>query len=289
MIVPTENELLGLILAFVGIFPSILLLKLYFQTKITDYLLFGLFFLDGIMVLVLDPIAGITNNLIFFQLHHLSIDFAFLLLFIHACRMTWKRIPRSVLFIGFSYYLILLFMTLLWQNFTQPEFANVIFINLPHSFSSYFPEGAGLKYNGIIIYSTAFRYIGEFFRIFSLIFLFNAYYFKSRPYLIESDNKIVRARQIWLLIWSLFLLHTLSLIFFPYSLVSIFLVIAAVLIFYITFFLPEGLLISSVQLTRILPLYSFILKQTEKNPHNTTIESISTYLTILNNLDEYED
>ena len=287
MIGLTLNQTMGLFLAIIGIFPSILLFKLYFQTKISDYFLFGLFFIDGILILILDPIAGLTNLLIFYQLHHISIDTAFFILFIHACRMSWKKIPRVILFIGVGYYIILFMMTLMWQVYTQTPYATVIFLYLPHSFSTYYPNGAGLKINDIVIYSTSYRYIGEFYRLFSLSFLFYAYYFKTRPIIKEQDVKIKKARNIWLFIWFLFFLHTLSLFpWFPFPFVGIFLVIAAVLFFYITFFLPEGLLLSTVQVTRILPLYDFIIKQAELNPHNTTVDSISTYLS---NIDEIKD
>lgn len=308
MIDITINQLLGLILAIIGIYPSILLIRLYFNTRITDYLLFGLFFLDGIAVLILDPIAGITNNLIFFQLHHISIDTAYLILFIHACRMTWKRIPRTILFMGVGYYVLLFIMTLSWHVFTQPSYATVIFLYLPHSYSTYFPRGAGLTFNGVIIYSSGFRYIGEFYRIFSLSFLFYAYYFKTRRLAKDDtyDNKIKKARKIWLVIWTLFFLQALFL--FPWIelldpfihgsvfetilnifnlFIGIFLVVAGILLFYISFFLPEGLLLSNVQITRIIPLYGYIQEQTEKT-HNSTIETLEDYLTVLKNIDEID-
>ena len=111
MIELTSDQMMGLFLAFIGIFPSIFLLRLYLETKITDYLLFGLFFLDGIAVLILDPLAGIENQLIFYQAHHICIDTAFLILFIHACRMIWKKIPRKILALGIGYYLLLFVMS----------------------------------------------------------------------------------------------------------------------------------------------------------------------------------
>ena len=276
------NQIMGLFLAFIGIFPSLTLFLLYFQTKITDYFLFFLFFVDGILVLILDPLAGYMNVLILYQLHHISIDTAFLILFIHACRMIWKNVPILVLVVGIGYYLILFTMTVLWQLQMQPPTATLIFLTLPHSFSSYYPYGAGLKINGILIYSTAYRYIGEFYRLFSLTFLFYAYYFKTKPLIEEVDPKILKARILWLIIWAIFLIHTLSLFpwFHLFNFVGIFLIIAAILFFYVSFFLPEGLLLSTVQITRILPLYSFILQQSEKNPRNTTIESIKAYLSV---------
>lgn len=289
MIDITINQYLGLITAIAGILPSVILIKMYYRTKITDYLLFGLFFCDGILVLIFDVIAGIENQLLFFQLHHWTIDIAYLILFIHACRMVWKKIPRIVLYTGVIYYFILFIMTLLWQVFPQPDYGQFLIpgFYVYHSFSTYFPEGAGLQINGIIIYSTGFRYIGEVYRLFCLSFLLYAYYFKARPFIKSLDEKIIKARKIWLFIWILFYLHALSLFFpFDFSLVGFILVIAGILIFYIAIFLPEGLLLSTVQLTRILPLYNFIISQSEKNPGNATIESIKSYLEILSKMDE---
>lgn len=291
MIELTLNQIIGLIVAVIGIFPSLLLFRLYFKTKMTDYFLFGSFFLAGILVLILDPLAGVMNVLILYQLHHITIDTAYLIIFIHACRMIWKKIPWAVLVLGIGYYLVLFTMTSMWQLQMQPANATVFFLTLPHSFSSYYPYGAGLKINGVLVYSTAYRYIGEFYRIFALIFLFYAYYFKTKPLLKEDDSRIQKARILWLIIWTIFLLHALSL--FPwfnlFAFVSFFLIIAAILIFYIAFFLPEGLLLSSVQITRILPLYGFIIKQSEKNPRNKTVESIKTYLSVLSEFVEEEE
>ena len=287
MIELTPDQIMGLFLAIIGIFPSILLFRMYMETKITDYLLFGLFFLDGIAVLILDPIAGIMHQLIFYQAHHICIDIAFLILFIHACRMSWKKIPNVILALGIGYFLVLFIMTLMWQIFPQKPYDTVIFFYLPHSYSSYYPNGAGLRINNVLIYSTAYRYIGEFYRFFSLGFLFYAYYFKTRPIVREEDQKIKKARKIWLLIWGLFLLHTISLFpWFTFSFVGISLVIAAILFLYISFFLPEGLLISNAQLTRILPLYDFIIKKSDENPTNTTVDSIKNYLSILSKIDD---
>lgn len=289
MMLLTSDQLMGLFLAFIGMFPSIYLLKLYFKTKISDYLLFGLFFIDGIGVLILDPLAGYFNLLILYQLHHIAIDTAFLILFIHACRMIWKKIPKFVLGIGIGYYVVLFILTALWQLIPQPPAAVVLFITLPHSYSTYYPAGAGLRINEVIIYSTAFRYIGEFFRLFSLSFLFYAYYFKTKTIVHEGDKQTKNIRRIWLIIWFLFLIHTFSLFpWFPFPYEGVYLVIAAILIFYITFFFPEGLLLSSVQLTRILSLYNFIIQQSEENPSNTTVDNIRKYLLLINSV-ENED
>ena len=189
MIELTINQNLGLLTALAGILPSIILIKLYFKTKITDYLLFGLFFFDGILVLIFDVIAGNTNELLFFQLHHWTIDIAYLILFIHACRMVWRKIPKIVLYTGVFYYPVLFVMTLFWQVFIQPEYAQFLIpgFYIFHSFSTYFPNGAGLRINGLIIYTTGNRYIGEIYRLFCLSFLIYAYYFKTRPLIKNFD------------------------------------------------------------------------------------------------------
>ena len=81
------NHQLGKIVPKVALIPAFLLFRQYFKTKYPDYLIFAVFFLDAFVVLILDPIAGVTNILLAYQLHHISIDIAYLLLFIHASRL----------------------------------------------------------------------------------------------------------------------------------------------------------------------------------------------------------
>ena len=255
MIELTLNQILGIIVAVLALIPVPLLLKYYYDTKIFDFLIFGLFFLSGSVILIADPLASITNLLIAFQIHHMTIDFAFFLLFLHAIRIVWDKPPFLVKVIGVVWFIILIVLTLMWQIMIQPAFARVLIFDLPSSFSTYFPLGAGFALaDGTIIYSTAFRYLGEFYRLFSLSLLLYAYITVE---LVQPTHRIIRAKKLWIAVWFLILIHSLSL--FPWiptnDFISFFLIVAGVIAAYITIRLPESVLLSQVQILRVYNLY----------------------------------
>ena len=203
------NQLIGIIPGLIALIFSIMLFRYYLILRFVDYLLFGMFFFFGFIILIVDPIASVTNELVFYQIHHIAIDTAYLILILHALRTRWHILPLFFLAIGIIWYLLLFTLTLFWQIMPQPETAMVIFLDLPHSFSTYWPLGAGLELeNGIIIYSTAFRYIGELYRFFSLGLLIFAYLtFKPS----DKSKEVVRGKRLWLIVWFFLLLHAISL------------------------------------------------------------------------------
>ncbi|OLS24201.1 MAG: hypothetical protein HeimC3_21000 [Candidatus Heimdallarchaeota archaeon LC_3] len=275
----TINQWLGVLIAFTTLPPIYLLLKKYKISRIDDYLLFALFFISGFTILITDPIAGFTNKLFFYQLHHIAIDIGYLILFIHALRTIWKSPPVIYRAIGYGWFMILFILTLLWRVMEQPEIANVILFDLPHTFSSYFPLGAGLELdNGVIIYSTAFRYLGEFYRIYTLLFLLFAYVNISP---LKETKVVMRAKNLWIICWLFILIHAISMFFTSITdIVSIFLLGSGIIIVYISLFIPEGVLISYIQITRLLNIYDAISnEETEKYLSiQENNEQIFTYL-----------
>ena len=213
-------------------------------------------------MLFLDPIAGVTNQLIFFQLHHLCIDLAYVILFIHSIRLIWLKPPKIVWVIGLGWYFFLFFLTLSWTIFTLPNSSPELFsfLNLPHSYSTYFNEGAGLRINGIIIYSTGFRYLGELYRIFCLLFSLYAYYNLQLLDIKEFSLQLQKIKRLWISVWILMLIQALTLFpwFFFLNFLSISLLVAGCIIFYIALFAPEGLVISQVQFIRVSELFAKI-------------------------------
>ncbi|MHA2363781.1 MAG: PAS domain S-box protein [Candidatus Hodarchaeales archaeon] len=275
----TLNQWLGVFVALLGTITIPILIRQYFKTKIKDYLIFSTFFLSGIIILIADPIAGATDLLIFYQIHHIAIDIAFFLLLLHAIRLMDNRFNSIFWYLGIIWLSLLVFLTLLWSPMIQPETATVLFLDLPHGFSSYYPRGAGLvSADGSIIYSTGFRYIGELYRLYCLGFLLYAY-ITVKPVL--PSERIRRARKLWIIVWIMILIHALSL--FPWlnitEDVSIFLIIAGAFMLYLPIKYPEALLISHPQVLRIKELYYKI--QDEKSLGENlgyTAESIFAYL-----------
>lgn len=266
----TPNQLLGVLVAILLTPTVFLLIKSYLRTRITDYLIFASFLFFAGFALIADPLASSTNLLIFYQLHHISIDSAVFSISLHASRVIWSKIPKLFLILSSGYYLFLFVLTMSWHLMIQPDVGKFLFFDIKHSYSSYFPLGAGLTIGNVIIYSTAFRYFGEIYRTIIILFLVWAY-IKIKP--VETSPRIIWAKRLWIISWLFVLIHAFSL--FPWTnitdVVSIFLIISGVLIVFITLTIPEALLISHIQVYRLLKVYDSISK-TDKTKYLSMVD-----------------
>ncbi len=282
-------QILGLVVAFLSIIPAVLLLRQFIKTKIRDYFLFFLFFIDAFVVLTLDVIAGVTKDLLLIQMHHISIDLIYVLLVIHATRIIWKNTPILVLAVTFVWFFGLMIMTLMWSITNPVHYGNWLGIaHFPVSFSSYaFADtgaigvAAALKFGNTIIYGTQFRVFGDLFRIYAVGFLLYAY-ITAQP--LNPTKEILKAKKIWIVVWVLLLIHAIVL-FPPFgdtalaTLVGLSLIVAGILITYITLFIPEAILISRVQVQRVFDLYEKLEKASnEEEIEKLQIESLMLYL-----------
>lgn len=271
----TLNQSLGIIVALVALIPVPYLYKFYNRSKDFNFLLFAFVFIVGSLVLIADALVSITRSLLVIQIHHIAIDIMFLLLFFHAIRIRWIKTPKLILFIGLIWFITLAILTLSWKIMTQPDQAKVLFWYLPHTFSSYYPFGAGITLSdGTIIYSTAFRYFGEFYRLFVISLLLYSY---LKIEIVHPTPIIQRAWKLWIVIWISLLLHTIAL-FFPSitNLVSVFLLFGGVLAIYIVLKVPEALLISHAEISRALKLLD--KSDFESVPKSDEMESYVEYL-----------
>ena len=289
------SQILGLIVGFLALIPAGLLLRQFLKTKIRDYALFFLFFLDAFLTLTLDVVAGYTKALLFIQLHHITIDLIYVILILHATRIIWKKTPIAISVITIVWFFALFIMTLLWQITPAVTSGNWLGIpNFPISFSDYafLADGvtpnvaAALVFNNMIIYGTQFRIFGDLFRIFAVGLLLYAY-ITAQP--LNPTPKILRAKKIWIVVWIMLLLHAIVL-FPPFgatalaNLVGLILIIAGILITYIALFIPEAILISRVQVQRVFDLYSKLQKaSSDEEIEKLQIESLMLYLKSVKN------
>lgn len=279
-------QILGLGVAVLSIIPAFLLLRQYFKTKIRDYFLFFLFFADAFVVLTLDVIAGATRILFLIQLHHISIDFIYVVLVMHASRIIWKKTPKIILGITFVWFFSLMALTLSWQIVNPVHSGDWLgFLNFPVSYSSYaftIPGvAADVTFGNIIIYGTQFRIFGDLFRIYAVGLLLYAY-ITAQP--LSPTKKILQAKKIWIVVWALLLVHA-TVLFPPFgetelgTLVGLSLIIAGFLITYISLFIPEAILISRVQVQRIFDLYDKVDKSSDEDEiEKIHIDSLMNYL-----------
>ncbi|UCG00937.1 MAG: hypothetical protein JSW11_15135 [Candidatus Heimdallarchaeota archaeon] len=137
----------------------------------------------------------------------------------------------------------------------QPETATVLFWKMSHNYSSYYPQGAGLiTQGGVIISSTGFNFLSNMFDFFVVALLLYAY---IKVQIVQPTAEIIRARRFLIIaaailsIYTIIVLPWFTFIPLPNALVLITLVIVS----YIAFRVPEGLLLSHVQILRAIGLY----------------------------------
>lgn len=245
----TLNQFIGIFVGITALLPSWLLTKKYLNSGNKDYMIFSLWFAVAFMVMIIDPLAGYTNMLFFYQMHNIGIDIVYFLLFIHAIRIRWENPPRILLAIGTGWFLLLFLLTSFWTLMVQPDATTILNVEIAHSFSSYYPLGAGLKIGESIVYGSSFRLLGDLYRIFVLALLLVIYLSVEN---IDHEPRAEKARWLWLIVWIFFMCHALSLLpfFVTFEVVSFFLIIAGAIITYIAVFIPEGMLITEVQQSR---------------------------------------
>lgn len=260
--------------------PSIVLINHYRNTRILDYLLFAGFFIFGAMVRVI-RIWGNANNLFLYQLTWLFADVGSLLLFFHAIRIRWVKPPRLIFFSGLLWVAFLVYFILSWEILTQLGDREVIFWKM-QSTPYEDPPGAGfIAANGNIIYSTHYPILGTMFRVYIGVLLTYSY---STISLVHPTNKIIQARKLFMytsLIW--FLSYTMTLPWINYiRFLDFTLSIGMILILYIFFIIPEGVLLSHAQITRASKLYDKVQNITPtRNLKNFGFNSIIEYINSL--------
>lgn len=244
------NQLIGIMVSLLVLPPSWFMVRSYIQTGIKDFALFGVMFIDSFLLLVADPLAGITNLLFFYQLHHVAIDLVYFMMLVHALGLVRNNISKYFLGFGTIWFILLVIMTLQWTLFSQPDKVLWFGFSIPHSYSSYYPLGAGFLLGETIVYSTAFRIIGDLFRVFVVLTLIATY---LKITIVEETESYKKAKRIWLCIWVLFLTHALLL--FPWFAlteeINVFLLIAGGLLVYHTLRHPKAFLLTQQQVDRL--------------------------------------
>ena len=253
------TEWLNLIFAFLALIPAIVLIIQYHRTGIQDCLLLVGAFITCSSTLTLAVIASITNILLLYQLHHWSYITLHLFFLFYACRLRWDHPPKVIQYSGVIWACILAFLIFFWEVMPQPNRAVVMLLEMPHGYSSYFPNGAGLAVNGLIIFSTAHNILRVFFSIY--VFLIALYsLLTAKPF--YETKKVILARRLWIVAAVILLQYCILVIPWLYVYIQgielniqLLIVISMSIVAYIAIMIPEGLLLSHAQIYRALELY----------------------------------
>ncbi|MCE7735090.1 MAG: hypothetical protein GPJ54_09450 [Candidatus Heimdallarchaeota archaeon] len=153
------DDWLLLVIGILALVPAIELLVRYMRTDIVSYLIFGGVFVLSTIFTITTIAADITNSLIYWQISFSTRNLTYLLFFIHTSQMLWKKSPRLIHYTGLVLYSISQFLIIFWSEFGDDTI------------------GAGLiTNNGMELYSTDFRLLGNTFQLYVSILFVYAYY-----------------------------------------------------------------------------------------------------------------
>ncbi|MHA2253099.1 MAG: hypothetical protein ACXAD7_22235, partial [Candidatus Kariarchaeaceae archaeon] len=262
----TLLEWLYIVISLIALIPASVLFKEYFLTRILDYLYFAIFFVVGSVAQIIGLLVTDNNYLLLYQILFIAINTLFFLLFLHAVRIRWEKTPLILMLTISLAYFALIILIVLWESMVQPERAKVLFWELPHGKTLYYPDGAGITTSaGNMIYSTDYYYLTILFAFLILsVTLF--VYIRLEP--VYLTDKITLSRKLWIVAYSTFMIWGGFML--PWApddtlvVGSVFLVISLILIVYIALKIPESMLISKVQIRRAILLYDRVKQLTTK-------------------------
>ena len=275
MVLLTTSQWIIIIIGFISLIPTIILLRQYLKTFVTDFLLFSGIFLSVTIAAFSQIFADGTNILLFFQLQYWALVCTFLFFFLHGSRILWKRTPIIIWFIGISWFVLLTVLICFYKIMPQEETAFVLFMEMPAIAGSYYPKGAGIETNsGVILHSTSYTFLSTLYSLYSTGILLYAYITIKPQY---PSQKVVLAKKMWIIVASLIFVYSLcgipwiynyfnSIMAMNFNFSLVFVLIAEIMCACIAIFIPESLLISHVQLMRAHKLYEKVqgLKSSEE-------------------------
>jgi len=280
MVIFTPEQMINLVVSLILLIPAILLFRNYQITGIGDYLLFSVVFFASTIGASASVLVTISPKLIFYQLNVGMLNLTFYLLFLHGIRLKYSsfRSAKFSAILGLAYLIFLTILIGFWKIQTQPDKAFIIFTEMRASTAPGFPHGAGIKFNGHILYSTSYYLLGLVFWIFVIAYLLWAYLTVE---VVNPTENIVRAKKLWILAWSIELLWAIFLlpIFPQIELINLMIIVSNLLILYIALKYPESLLLSNDQLVRAQGLFDRIIAmEDQEEKDDFGMDSLVNYL-----------
>lgn len=149
------SHYLMILAGIIALLPSYKLILLYLETRIGEYLLFGLVFLVSTLFTITSVLAEVTDESIYWILNYSFRNFTYFLFFTHTVRMVWAKPSTFIVYLGVIQYAVVQLLLFFWS----PLEGEI---------------GAGFISNqNIDIYSTSNRLLGNLFQLYvAILFLY---------------------------------------------------------------------------------------------------------------------
>lgn len=243
-----------LVVSILSLFPTFALFRQYRYSRISDYLFFSLAFLFNAIMQFTFYLIETEVKLIYLQIAYGSQILFYFFFYLHASQIEWEKPPKFLSIAGWGVAIFVITLILFWSKQTFESNETVLFISMPKSYTSFYPDGAGISINGNLILGTSYRLISDLYRIFVILLISRAY---IRVVPMNATVRIKLAKRLWIIASGIHLTYLFTIL--PWGIVDnwpgILNLIASLIILYITLFIPEATLISKEQLLRANKLY----------------------------------
>lgn len=273
-------HLANIAISTLALIPSLVLIRMFIRTRISEYLLFAIFFIFGSIAGYMVVIVDLTNALIYWKILGISTNATYFVLFLHATRVRWEKPPRLIWYVGLSWFSILVVSILLWQSMDLPDRARVLFWEMPANYSPVTSGGAGLEISdNVYLYASSFSVLGTLFIIFTVCLLLYTYT-TLKP--VMATKRVNRTRRLWILAFIPLLIFWVNVMpgvgILSNTIAPGLVIVLLVLVVYITIFLPESVLITQTQIIRAQSLYRAVLLGDVGIIDLGKVEKISEYI-----------
>ncbi len=266
-------DVVSLLVFLASIIPTIILLRIYWVTKIEEYLYLGMTTFLGIGAYLLLLLAkldmGSRVDMILSKIFVFALLNLALFIFLYSVKLRWNTPPKAYLMLFIIPYIVLSLLTILGKEMDQKGSDNTLFGTLSldkditNGSNFYYPHGFSFEVGDIIIVSSSYLYL-----VFIYLFLVQGQkvfmYFQS--YSGKQKSVENHVRRIWIFgstfMWlsAIFTLPGLGLPIVWWSATAIFFIILN----YISIKYPDFVIVSNHQILRAVRLYDQIDVTTPK-------------------------
>ena len=252
-------QYLSLITAVLAIIPTLFLLRLYYRTKLKDYLLFAGVYISLFSLMLLYFINNFLKFYFIMNFNHFLLNTTIFLLFIHGIRVKPKGMTSLVPLIGVIWFLVLQILIFFWVEIPVDRVTVLFFEMDPHPIIAENVSGitTGLQLeNGIVIYGSSYPLLALMFYNYSFI----VFLYKHATYeKVDTSDRVNRARLYWYLFGIIGLIATqnvyLNFLRPSEIMVPLLVIIQLGIVAYNSIKYPEAILLSKTQIFRAINLY----------------------------------
>lgn len=231
-------------------------------------------------------IAYLTDLFILWKLHRIFLEATLLLIFIHSIRLVWTEPPRELMSIIIIWFCVNVLIISQWKELPFDDKAKVLFWtmrSLGYTGKSY--DLGFATESGVIIYSLRFTLMSDLYFLLVALVLTISYIRVKPPH---PTRDIMRAYFYMKLTVFGVLTSSIFAVFWNGNyrsiLIGSFLVLAFILMNYVSIEYPEIMLISHAQLMRAMSLYPSV-QGIVRGEHNR-IEDIPSLIKYIESLPE---